>query len=565
MSDQPEHLGHILWRRRQEEREAQRRAALNGAANVTPLDPARHSRYAERALSLELDAVTQAAEGTRNDTLNAAAYSIAQLVAAGALDEHDTFDALRAAALSSGLTAAETDKTLRSAFTAGKQQPRALPDTTASGPREAAAQEPPVEPPVEPPSDVELANFWNKRGLLTHIQTYARARRTSPWAVLGCVLARIVAVTPPTVVLPPLIGGHASLNLFVGLVGNSGSGKGAAERVAAECITLDEHITTVTTGSGEGISHAYVKRTRGGELDQHTTAVLFSVPEIDTLSALGARQGATLMPELRRGWSGEQLGFAYADPTKRLTVEAHRYRMCLVAGIQPGRARTLLDDTDGGTPQRFIWCTAVDRAAPDEPPDAPTPWRWQRPNFSRAELRDVFTGRYELNVCETARRVVDDTRLARVRGDGDALDGHLLLAQLKIAAALAIADGRLDVSDDDWALASIIVKQSNATRASVAQTLAETFSQRNRARAEGEADRAMIVDEKLHEAQIRRASRAVLRHLRKPDVESAARGELHRAVQHRDREGFDEAVEMLLKTGQIVAVEAQQGERYALA
>ena len=43
----------------------------------------------------------------------------------------------------------------------------------------------------------------------------------------------------------------------------------------------------------------------------------FSVPEVDTLTALGNRQGATLMPILRSAWSGEQLSFAYADPTQK--------------------------------------------------------------------------------------------------------------------------------------------------------------------------------------------------------------------------------------------------------
>jgi hypothetical protein len=33
--------------------------------------------------------------------------------------------------------------------------------------------------------------------------------------MLGYVLARVGAAIPPTVVLPPLIGSHASLNLFV--------------------------------------------------------------------------------------------------------------------------------------------------------------------------------------------------------------------------------------------------------------------------------------------------------------------------------------------------------------
>src|SRR4051794_32688935 len=80
-----------------------------------------------------------------------------------------------------------------------------------------------------------------------------------------------------------------------------------------------EPVQTVTVGSGEGFVHQFVTR-KAGELSRLRDSVLFSVPEVDTLTALGNRQGATLMPILRSAWSGEQLSFAYADdPVGELT------------------------------------------------------------------------------------------------------------------------------------------------------------------------------------------------------------------------------------------------------
>ena len=53
-------------------------------------------------------------------------------------------------------------------------------------------------------------------------------------------------------------------------------------------------------GSGEGITHMFMRRTRQG-VEQHTAAVLFDFAEIDTLAALDARRGTTLLRGLRRG------------------------------------------------------------------------------------------------------------------------------------------------------------------------------------------------------------------------------------------------------------------------
>jgi hypothetical protein len=87
-------------------------------------------------------------------------------------------------------------------------------------------------PDQQAPSGQEpmLEEFWDARPVLRHIRDFARARRVGPWALLGCVLVRVVAAVPPNVVLPAMIGGNASLNLFLGVVSVSGGGKGTAER-----------------------------------------------------------------------------------------------------------------------------------------------------------------------------------------------------------------------------------------------------------------------------------------------------------------------------------------------
>lgn len=80
--------------------------------------------YAAKALAEETDRVLSAVEGTRNDTLNRAAFNLGQIVAAGALDEREATANLRAAALSIGLDETEADRTIASGLAGGAKEPR---------------------------------------------------------------------------------------------------------------------------------------------------------------------------------------------------------------------------------------------------------------------------------------------------------------------------------------------------------------------------------------------------------------------------------------------------------
>lgn len=104
------------------------RTAPEQHAPVTPLDPVRASRYAQAALDREVTAVATAPEGVRNDTLNRAGFSLAQLVAAGHIGEADVRAQLSAAARHAGLGEREIANTLASSLGAGSALPRIVPD-----------------------------------------------------------------------------------------------------------------------------------------------------------------------------------------------------------------------------------------------------------------------------------------------------------------------------------------------------------------------------------------------------------------------------------------------------
>jgi len=85
--------------------------------------------YGRRAIGDEIDRVRQATEGSRNDTLNVAAFNLGQLHAGGEIP--DVQDDLLAAGLEAGLPAAEAEKTIDSGWVAGAKEPRNAPPRAA--------------------------------------------------------------------------------------------------------------------------------------------------------------------------------------------------------------------------------------------------------------------------------------------------------------------------------------------------------------------------------------------------------------------------------------------------
>ena len=95
-----------------------------------PFDPARTWRgvgYAQAALDQEVERVRAATEGTRNHTLNRAAFALGQLVAGGELERGMVLTELTAAARAIGLGDAEIGATLASGLASGGLSPRRAP------------------------------------------------------------------------------------------------------------------------------------------------------------------------------------------------------------------------------------------------------------------------------------------------------------------------------------------------------------------------------------------------------------------------------------------------------
>jgi hypothetical protein len=398
-------------------------------------------------------------------------------------------------------------------------------------------------PPLYTEAAAVTEEFWDNRDALKHIREFAYSRMASPWAVLGVTIIRVLHCVSPWLTLPPLIGGRGSLNLFVALVANSGGGKGTAEAAAADAFDLHlMDIHTAPLGSGEGITHQYAHYERKEGVVRDRNEVLFSTAEIDTVAAIATRQGSTLTSQLRSAYMGERLGFSYADPTRRIILEAHSYRFGLVVGVQPERAAVLIDQSDGGTPQRFIWLPATDPGITADPPPTPEPMKIEA-------TRGAWKAGH-VPIPDQVAREIREAHVARGRGEGDALDGHALFSREKVAFALTLLDNRREVNLEDWRLSGMVMAKSDAVRASVVKALDKKAKAAETARALNEGRRDVIRSQVVAGADIERACQAILRKLRR-ETNWVKGGAVRSTLASKLRDYFDEAVDKLAETGQI--------------
>jgi hypothetical protein len=365
-----------------------------------------------------------------------------------------------------------------------------------------------AEPPDDPPdaiaaqaiasgqASVPLAmlpeEFWGARQLFKDIRQAAHATLNSADAVLGCILARASAMVHRDLKFDSGRGPTGSMNQFVALVARSGIGKSTASECAEGLILPPTHLSKldgttdpdrfrdgVGLGTGEGMAEAYMgwaERDTGevhksgpnrGEpkTEKYRTQVRHNaylyLDEGQTLTKMmKERQGTTIGATIRTAWGGGPLGQANAQETTTRFVARGSYSMGMVICYQPAVAQDLLADGAPGTPQRFLWLSAIDTNIPEEAPHCPDPFR--------LPIEDR-TGRPITGVVEFPQALKTKLRrehLAKVRGEVEVeeLDSHAPLMLCKLAALLAVLDERLAVSHEDWELANLIWRVSCATR-----------------------------------------------------------------------------------------------------
>lgn len=385
------------------------------------------------------------------------------------------------------------------------------------------------------------------------IYQWARARYAAPWAVFFAVILRVAASVGPDVQLPGIIGGRASLNLLCAFVSASGGGKGISDKVGR--LAWPTPILELPIGSGEGIAATFKKPDKPDADNEPITAAIFSIPEIDTLAGIAARQGSILLAQLKSMAMGEQLGQSNASKATSRVVAAHSYRCCLSVGAQPGHTGVIFNDTTGGTPQRFLWSPTTDPGMPATASPDPDPLDTALPLWCPGEdgVVEITYG-----VPEIAEAVIA-AHIARQRGEADPLDGHWMLTRLKVAALLAIMHHRSVVSQADWEMSAGVMAVSDATREWIVNEARKAEREKVRARAIARAVGDEVYDRRLLDS-VKRSIVRMLDH----DGEQAGNELRSRLGKREKRDLFDQAVSELAADGYVESLAVDRGTRYRL-
>jgi len=420
-------------------------------------------------------------------------------------------------------------------------------------------------------------DFWDARPYLKHLRNAAHARQRSAPAVLGVVLARVAACVDHRLRIPPIVGSDVGLSLFTAVLAPPGVGKSTATAIGTEVLPPPDGLDIadqLPVGTGEGLVEVFFGFVE--ETDEDTGKpkkvkkqvrhnAFFSVDEGQVLAELGTRRNAVLLPTIRSAFTGATLGQMNASEERRRILTRGSYSIGMALALQTVLAGALLDDAEGGTPQRMLWLPAVDPEIPDDSPNWPGPLPWSPPTREAInDLRDdgwLIGDTAHLDVAEVICRRIKAADLARARGveTTTLLEAHGELLQLKIAALLAVLDGRLNISEEDFQLAACIKATSDATRAAVEDTVRRDAAKREDEASFRQAQRAVKADVLISERRVVDCSRKIaLKVAAEPERWTFA--ELRRDMS-RWRDVFPDGVERAVSEGWITVVtEPGQGD-----
>jgi hypothetical protein len=414
-------------------------------------------------------------------------------------------------------------------------------------------------------------DFWAARPELKHIQTAAHSRLCSADAVLHGVLARLSGMVDPNLRFDVGLG-PGSLNLFVAAVGTSGIGKTTGAKLARELVHTPAHLNRTTEdgrptfwdglplGSGEGMAEAFmgvvVQDTDDTDRKGKTKTIrvrqqvrhhaFFSVDEGEQLTRTAERSGATIGPTIRSAWVGEVLGQANASEDRMRVIAAGTYSLGMLVGYQPDTAAPLLADSGPGTPQRFLWCSAHDPSVPDQRIEHPGPLYIPLTTEGGWPITGVMPAADEI------RDELWQRKIALARGETTVapLDAHEPLLRSKVAALLALLDGRTDITVDDWALSQIVWDTSCAVRDGLLE-IGATARKKERERAtRDKVDQQLRIEAAVTglESTVKRIADRLAR--RADEEGGLTNGAAWRAVAYRDRQqGGREVFEAALDYG----------------
>ena len=334
--------------------------------------------------------------------------------------------------------------------------------------------------------------FFASNPFVKYVTTYAREHGISAWAALDACLIRVASIIPFNIRALIPGSGWSVLNLFLALVGKSGTGKGRAWMLARQIIPgVKCEIPELT--SGEGLAATFGVRVpnldANGKPDKththfelDTSSQTIYMSEVVGLQATMGRAGSTIEEAVNRGWSGEQLGTQNRDRLKRVNIPAMGYRLTMYLGVQPAEAKVLASSQGSGFTQRFLFANAEDpgvQLCPVFGCETPEPLEIHLPSAPDEELTQAidngeshFDGTHiDIRIPIPAAIAIGQVNTAPVlKISIDPLDAHRMQMTARIAVILSIIEAHglpvhMTVTPWAWRAALHIMEHSARVRA----------------------------------------------------------------------------------------------------
>lgn len=422
-----------------------------------------------------------------------------------------------------------------------------------------------------------LDDLWDHSAVTRHILTSARGQIVGPMTLFLSLMMEALMRVPPHIVLPAAVGGHASLNMQIGLMAESGGSKGASASVVDMCMNFDRDSYSVGIGTGEGITSQYGEWVKES-VSWKRTAVLFTAAEISTIEALANRVGSTLIADLTKAWSGEPLGYANRRKETSIQLKSHRYRLGFITGVQPVKAHILLKHVGQGFVERFLFARGDDPDA-DDSYSTPRPIDWPGNRALDSMIDEIPEDEFDLDTKQKIDNLVQITIPGHVHtairkhqvykrrgGTINALDSHAMLLRLKVAAGIAALHGQFkEITDTDWDLAGAIMRHHRETRDHTLAVLSKESAKANEAKAVA-AGRYAAKSEQVAETLRLQATKDLIVDKLKGAMGPVAGNKLKKTLTIGKRQLFEPALAELVGEGTVIDIPAKQnGHVYELA
>jgi len=404
--------------------------------------------------------------------------------------------------------------------------------------------------------------YWSATPLKAQIRQAAWARRVSPDALDLAMYALQSCLVPPGYMLESPVGPQP-LNILSCLVASTGDFKTNTLGAALDLLgPFPPWVDTIGMGSGEGIGAMFLKdeeevdsktgrKTRTGRLVRNDLkAVFFEADEGSGLSVQAARNGATVIANLCKAWSGSMLGEGNADKTTRRRVLRNDYRVGAYVNIQPSNFGLLFSEANTGTglTGRFLFSGTLDANMPLVRPEWPGPVSF--PQWSQKPLLITM----DPSLLADADAAVVERHLTGGLTTANPM-AQVAASLARIAALNALADGRFHVERSDFELAQVRAAASMASLDVLDQYFGVVQRDKGHQASEAKAASAVGTREAEDRIWLKKATDRVMAILQAGPLSS---GHLQARLSANQRPYLEQALSALVDIGQI----RLDGERY---